>query len=207
MAAYEVTVLRDGYSYSDTGNYKANGTITLIKGPVNIVVDTGSPCQSDKDIILTGLTTHHLTVSDIDYVIATHGHVDHVGNLNIFPSNCTFIVGHDIYKDCYYTDNDLGKGGCYQLNDEVYVMSTAGHTCCDVSVVVKNTSEGVVVIAGDLFECEDDLRNSDLWQANSFNVSLQESNRAKVLQLADVIVPGHGPKFNVVKLGDKTGQS
>ncbi|KAK2148966.1 hypothetical protein LSH36_473g02003 [Paralvinella palmiformis] len=78
-------------------------------------------------------------------------------------------------------------------------MPTPGHTCNDVSVVVKNTQDGTVVIAGDVFECEADLRDDELWKSNSFNVSLQEVSRAKVLRLADVVVPGHGEKFTVDK--------
>ena len=78
--------------------------------------------------LLTGLLTHNLTVSDINYVIATHGHIDHVGNLNLFSSGiCTFIVGHDIYNDCYYTDNDLDKVRHYRcINSWLVIWITFG---------------------------------------------------------------------------------
>ena len=36
-----------------TGCMRAGGTITLLKGPFNIIVDTGSPW--DKDIIIKGI--------------------------------------------------------------------------------------------------------------------------------------------------------
>ena len=35
---------------------------------------------------------HELTPCDIDFVIATHGHSDHIGNLNHFPNPTHIIV-------------------------------------------------------------------------------------------------------------------
>lgn len=54
---------------------------------------------------------------------------------------------------------------------------------------------------GDLFEREEDISNPDLWQhiAGSDEPSLQSQNRNRVLQIADWIIPGHGPKFQVSK--------
>lgn len=51
--------------------------------------------------------------------------------------------------------------------------------------------------SGDLFEHEHDLEDPDLWKANSLHPDLQEQNRIEVLSLADYIVPGHGPMFQV----------
>jgi glyoxylase-like metal-dependent hydrolase (beta-lactamase superfamily II) len=53
------------------------------------------------------------------------------------------------------------------------------------------------VFSGDLFENEDDLEDSDIWQKNSEAPELQQQNRIEILQIADVIIPGHGPAFKV----------
>ena len=50
---------------------------------------------------------------------------------------------------------------------------------------------------GDLFECMDDLENPHLWQQSSEKPELQEQHRADILQLADIIIPGHGSMFQV----------
>lgn len=52
-------------------------------------------------------------------------------------------------------------------------------------------------LKGDLFECMEDLENPHLWQQSSEKPELQEQHRADILQLADVIIPGHGSMFQV----------
>ena len=76
-------------------------------------------------------------------------------------------------------------------------MATPGHCLDDVSVIVKNTSMGTVCIAGDLFEREEDILDPSLWQSVSGNERIQAIHRARVLGMADVIIPGHGPAFQV----------
>lgn len=79
---------------------------------------------------------------------------------------------------------------------QVSVIPTPGHTGQDVSVQVKGTSAGTVLVAGDLFErCSDD----DTWRDLSLNAAAQEVSRQKALNVADVIIPGHGLPFRVVR--------
>ena len=53
------------------------------------------------------------------------------------------------------------------------------------------------MISGDLFECFEDLERPNIWQDNSENSEDQEANRIGMLQVADYIIPGHGPMFKV----------
>ena len=55
-----------------------------------------------------GLAENGLDVKDITHVVGTHGHLDHIGNLNLFPE-ATFIVSHDIYKDDLFVNHDFDK--------------------------------------------------------------------------------------------------
>lgn len=52
---------------------------------------------------------------------------------------------------------------------------------------------------GDLFEKEEDLQDESIWLVHAYSEApkLQEINRNKILQLADYIIPGHGPMFKV----------
>ncbi|CAG2242172.1 unnamed protein product [Mytilus edulis] len=148
---YEVIVLKEGYCVSDgPGLMKAAGTITLLKGPQNIMVDTGNPW--DKQLILDGEQ---------------------------------------------YMLHQFDKGIPYEIDDFVEVVPTPGHTGKDVSVIVRETEKGTVAITGDLFECFEDLREPSIWQDNSENPEDQEANRIGILQIADYIIPGHGPMFKV----------
>lgn len=52
-------------------------------------------------------------------------------------------------------------------------------------------------MAGDLFECAEDLEDPSLWQESSENPELQQQNRMSILRYVDVIIPGHGSLFKV----------
>ena len=46
-------------------------------------------------LIYSGLSKHSCSAEKIQFVVCTHGHSDHVGNLNLFPG-AVHIVSHDI---------------------------------------------------------------------------------------------------------------
>ncbi|XP_049780644.1 metallo-beta-lactamase domain-containing protein 1 isoform X2 [Schistocerca cancellata] len=158
--AYEVHVLYDGFSKMTENGMEANCSCTLIKGPKKIIVDTMTAW--DKELIIEGLARHGVTCEEIDYVVCTHGHSDHIGNNNLFM-NAKHIVGFSVsFKNTYF----------------IHPFET-----------------------GDLFEREEDIKDPHLWQhvAGSDEPGLQRQNRNRVLQLADWVVPGHGPKFQVTQ--------
>ena len=65
---------------------------------------------------------------------------------------------------------------------------------------VKSADQGVIVIAGDLFEKFEDLKDDTIWkEAGSEDPELQAKNREKVLKMADFVIPGHGAMFPVSK--------
>ncbi|BFZ00890.1 hypothetical protein BsWGS_03929 [Bradybaena similaris] len=193
---YDIIILKEGYTRPEAhGTMRACGTITLLKSPTNnIVVDTGSPW--DRDAVVKGLSAQSLVVEDIQYVVCTHGHSDHCGNLNLF-THAIHIVGYDICRQDQYHLHDFKQGIPYEIDDDVEIWPTPGHTGSDVSVVVRNTNLGTVAVTGDLFECEADLDNPFLWQEQSERPHLQEQSRIDVLKAADFIIPGHGPMFQV----------
>ncbi|XP_056124542.1 metallo-beta-lactamase domain-containing protein 1 [Rhinichthys klamathensis goyatoka] len=191
---YCVSVLKEGYCTAEPdGSFRADGTISLITGPQNILVDTGGPW--DRDFLVEKLKEKGMTPESVAIVVGTHGHSDHVGNLGLFP-DAKIIVGCDISVGDRYLPNQLAEGQPHPIDDFVSIIPTPGHMGRDVSVLVKGTSEGTVLVAGDLFErCHDE----DSWKELSENPQIQETNRQKALQIADVIIPGHGPLFRVHK--------
>ncbi|KAM4565345.1 metallo-beta-lactamase domain-containing protein 1 [Fundulus diaphanus] len=191
---YSVSVLKVGYCVPQTnGTFKADGTITLLRGVSNILVDTGGPW--DRQFLLESLRQRGLDPRDISLVVGTHGHSDHIGNLNLFPSALT-IVGHDVSEGDIYHSNQLAEGQAYTIDEHVSVVPTPGHTGQDVSVQVKGTSFGTILVAGDLFECWSD---DNSWKDLSMNSAVQEVSRQKALNTADVIIPGHGLPFRVFR--------
>ncbi|CAL8241740.1 unnamed protein product [Merluccius merluccius] len=187
---YSVSVLKVGYCLSQPdGSFRADGTVTLVSGPRTILVDTGGPW--DRDFLVSALRERGLEAGDVHWVVGTHGHSDHVGNLGLFQE-AMMVVGCDISDGDRYTPSPLAEGKPYHVDEHVSIVPTPGHTGHDVSVEVRGTAAGTVLVAGDLFErCGD----RDSWQALSENPALQRVHRERALRDADVIIPGHGLPF------------
>ncbi len=191
-----IHIIQPGYAiWQDKQNaQKADGTITLVLSTKNLIVDTGLP--KDKPVILKGLENQNLSTENIDFVVCTHGDADHVSNNNLFP-NAKLIVGLDVFDGdiATFVDND------YIIDENVKIISTPGHDYHSISVVVK-TNNGTVVIAGDVFEYQDDWKSPENWIAFSHNPKEQINSRAMIWNIADYIIPGHGDMFKVDKSVD-----
>ena len=120
-----VEVLQNGYSKSSEPSadeseinnsviklpsVRANCSSVLITGTpgANVIVDTMTPW--DSDFILQSLRARGLEPDDINYVVGTHGHSDHIGNNNLFLK-AHHIVGFCLsFRDRYYLHPfDQGK--------------------------------------------------------------------------------------------------
>ena len=118
---YSVSVLKVGYCVSQPdGSFRADGTVTLVTGPrTTILVDTGGPW--DRDLLLTTLGERGLETGDVEWVVGTHGHSDHIGNLGLFPK-AMIVVGCDISEGDRYTPNQLAEGKPYHIDEHVRLL-------------------------------------------------------------------------------------
>ena len=178
------------------GRQRAGGTVTLITGGPAVIVDTGAPEQRQE--ILDALAARGVDPASIAWVVNTHGHLDHIGNNNLFP-NATFVLDADLAKDGGYWTHDFRQRpleiASLDGGPPIVVMLTPGHTDHDLSVIVE-TATGTVAVVGDLFEYDGDW-DDNAWRAWSKNPDTQEESRAKVIALAEYIIPGHGGRFQV----------
>ncbi|CAH7263479.1 metallo-beta-lactamase domain-containing protein 1 [Phodopus roborovskii] len=222
--SYSVMVLLRGYAEPQGAGdaVRADGTVTLVlprawasdssrrvapsadggaktaleeavRGPV--LVDTGGPWA--REALLEALAGQGVSPGDVTLVVGTHGHSDHIGNLGLFP-RAALLVSHDF---CLPGGLYLPHGLCEMqpliLSSGLQVWATPGHGGQrDVSVVVEGTGLGTVVVAGDVFER---LGDEDSWQALSEDPIAQQRSRERILAVADVVVPGHGAPFRVVR--------
>ena len=171
---------------------RAGCSITLVLGGAcgPLLVDCGGP--SEREVVLRALAAQRLGPGDVTCVVCTHGHIDHVGNANLFPG-ATFVSGQDRAVGDRFWSLDFA-GGSVGLAEGIRVAATPGHTSEDISVLVE-TATGVVAIAGDVFENGDAL---DLgWRAYSRDARVQARSQAELLAIASWIVPGHGAMFRV----------
>lgn len=198
---YSVLVLQEGFSQVlPNGHTQADGTITLVRGPQLTLVDTGGPWRRKR--LLELLAAQDVAPGDVSHVVCTHGHSDHVGNINLFPT-ATLLVGFDLSQgEGLYLPHNLGTGTPYSIHPgHIEVVPTPGHTAAHTSVLVHGTALGTVLVAGDLFERQDD---EDAWRALSEDPARQERSRRWALAVADVVIPGHGPPFRVLRVHSST---
>ena len=200
MAEVKVLVEGDHARLAD-GRLQIGSTVTLIKTDKNIIVDTGS--FLDKDKIIEGLKKEGLSPEDIDLVVLSHLHLDHVVNTYLFNNANIFyklrggsfagLIGFP--KEGKIKRFELVDG--VELAKDVSILFTPGHTEDMISVLV-NTLKGKVAITGDAIDSEKmsqmDIQPALCWDLEEFNKS-----RDKILKIADYIVPGHGDIFKVEK--------
>lgn len=191
----EIVVLRAGYSRPDDDVSSLAGcSISLVRGGNcgPMLVDTGGP--SERELLLLALANNQVTPEEIVSVVCTHGHIDHIGNANLFP-HATFFSGRDRAVGDRFWSLQLAAGPV-TIADGIQLMASPGHTSEDISVLVE-TPGGVVAIAGDVFEHGDPMDSS--WRAYSRDPRMQRRSQAALLRLAHRIVPGHGSTFSVAE--------
>ncbi|MDD5433234.1 MAG: MBL fold metallo-hydrolase [Candidatus Pacebacteria bacterium] len=194
----EIKILVKGYAREENGIEFASSTATLIKdGGLNIIVDSGM----NREMLLVNLVKENLSIKDIDFVVLTHTHLDHCLLAGIF-GNAKVLDNSNIFSFDGKIDEHDGK----VPNTEIEIIRTPGHDQFHCSVLVRTESQGVVVIAGDVFWWADEekqkIDRQSLFEHKDPYVkdpkALQKS-REKVLGLADYIIPGHGEMFKVNK--------
>ena len=159
-------------------------TCSLVReGDRIIVVDPGMAArQSD---ILDPLEALGVSAAQVTDVVLSHHHPDHTINAGLFPNAAV----HDhwaIYRGAAWEDSEAeGR----ELGPSVRLIRVPGHSAEDIAVVA-GTADGVVVFthvwSTDTIPVDDPV---------SPDLGALRASRARVLALADLVVPGHAGPF------------
>lgn len=165
-----------------------------------------------------GLNKLKLKPIDIDIVILTHLHWDHIGLAHQFV-NARFLVQKDELDFArnphlavaQFYEKELFEGlnfevvdGDSQITKEIKVLLTPGHTTGCQSVAIE-TEKGIAVITGfcciqENFEPSEEIREvmPIIVPGIHLNVLQAYDSMLKVKEAADIIIPNHEPKFSQI---------
>ncbi len=192
----EVKILVKGYAKELKNGWLASSTATLIKSNNNLIVfDPG--CNRKK--LFEALNMEKLKPEDINFVVLSHGHVDHSLLTGMFKNAKVISFESLLYdKDLMleFKDDILGQ--------DTKIIKTPGHSAEHISLVV-DTNKGKYIIAGDIFWWVDgeeqivDINKEDTAHPAELNMKELRKSREKILEIADYVIPGHGEIFKVKK--------
>ena len=186
MATINLDVLAVGNLVRDGSTIlEAHSTSTLIRtGERNIVVDTSS--QFLRPAVKDSLKQLCVLPKDVDTVVFTHAHHDHIENADLFPKAKIYVRTEEDCDKGIKVDKDM------ELCPGVKLVHTPGHTAGSMSVFV--TSERKYAITGDAVPLQDNVLKMTAPGINTDRDLAIKSIKA-IVSFADVIVPGHGFPF------------
>lgn len=151
---------------------------------VVIVVDPG--LVAEPDAILRPLADLGHAPTDVTHVVLTHHHPDHTINAALFP-NAEVVDAWAHYRGDQWVDHD---GDGHRLSPSVWLIMTPGHTAEDLTLLAK-TDEGVVACTHAWWRTD---RTPEV-DPGADDQAVLEASRERILELADLVVPGHGEPF------------
>jgi glyoxylase-like metal-dependent hydrolase (beta-lactamase superfamily II) len=162
----------------DTGNNVAvsDGSCTThwAKGSCDFL----KPSQTRGDVIDKQLEKLGYKVSDVKIVITSHSHLDHIGNIEMFPKAIHVMQKKELYQ-AWWPEKFQRPSGAHILEDyddardfnyftlegdydlfgdgSVVILSTPGHTFGHQSVKVQLPKTGTVILTQDAIWMEENL--------------------------------------------------
>lgn len=152
-----------------------------------IIVDTSTP--KNRRAILDALMRNAISPDEVDTVILTHMHMDHMSNNDLFPKAVIYAHVDEIPPRGIEPIIEEGE-----ICDGVFLLHTPGHTRGSMSVLVE--AERRYVIAGDALPTRD---NYEKWMPPSLNYfpELALKSMKSIVSQAEVIIPGHDRAFSI----------
>ena len=185
-------------------------TVVLIVGEKRTLVDVGHVGR--RTALLAALEKRGLTPEDIDQTVMSHAHWDHSQNYDLFRHAPMLVhqserkYAHHPHKNDWATPAwtgamiefqpdilEIDEG--YEIEPGVRVIHTPGHSPGSISILVE-TDSGLAAISGDVLH----YSNVALTRKNPlvfWNDKQATQSIDRIVDLADVIYPGHDRPFRV----------
>jgi glyoxylase-like metal-dependent hydrolase (beta-lactamase superfamily II) len=172
--------------YVAQGGQRVASTVSLVRdGDVRLIIDPGMVPEPED--ILRPLRLLGESPGAVTDVVLSHHHPDHTLNAALFPSARV----HDfwaIYRGDVW-ESRVADG--FAVSPSVRLIATPGHTPQDVTTLV--TTEAGTVAFTHLWWSADGPPEDP----TASDPTALHRHRGRVLELATLIVPGHGAPFSV----------
>ncbi|MFJ1969320.1 MBL fold metallo-hydrolase [Streptomyces sp. NPDC087903] len=215
-----IDILLPGFAIDTDQGYPAFCGVFLVRGPDadgrdrNILVDAAHVGR--RPFLWNALAAHGLTAGDIDTVVLTHAHWDHVQNIDLFPQ-ATLVLHPDERRYAHtphandwatpaWTGLLLEQLPVREVTDGeeiipgVEVIALPGHSPGSIGVVVR-TDQGRATITGDALHFAYVARTGRnplvFWDADQAAQSIE-----RILTVSDLVYPGHDRPFRLTADGD-----
>ena len=160
------------------------------------------PSQTRNDVIDKQLEKVGLSVGDVKIVITSHSHLDHIGNIEMFPDAIHVIQKKELYQAWWpekfqrggahvVADYDDARDFTYfELNGDydlfgdgsVVIISTPGHTLGHQSVKVRMAETGTVILTQDAVWVKENLEGHPAGLNYSILDYTNSVNRIKMIR-------------------------
>lgn len=220
VAMPTIDVVLQGYAMgTDTGHPALCG-VFLIEGPdaegrhTRILVDPAHVGR--RPYLWAALAARNLTPQDIDLVAVTHAHWDHVQNIDVFAHAPLLLHPDERLYSLNPHVNDWATPSWTGLmlesmqirevreGDEIIpgvgVIDMPGHSPGSIGITV-GTVDGLAVITGDAIH----FAGVALTKVNPlvfWDTAQATHSIERVVDLADVIYPGHDQPFRITAAGE-----
>ena len=160
------------------------------------------PSQTRADVIDKQLEKVGFSAGDVKIVITSHSHLDHIGNIEMFPDAIHVIQKKELYQAWWpekfqrggahvVADYDDARDFTYfELNGDydlfgdgsVVIVSTPGHTLGHQSVKVRMNDTGTVILTQDAVWIKENLEGHPAGLNYSILDYTNSVNRIKMIR-------------------------
>jgi N-acyl homoserine lactone hydrolase len=196
----------------DTGNNAAVSDGNCKKHWAAGLCDLLKPNQKRDDVIDAQLKKLGYTPDQVKAVVTSHAHLDHMGNVKLFPKAIHVIQKKELYQAWWPEKFQGREGGVFVMGDfdgparsfnylelegdydlfgdgSVMVISTPGHTLGHQSMKVKLPSGKTIVMAQDAIWVKENLEGYPAglnYSVKDYEASIQRLKMIRDLENADL---------------------
>jgi glyoxylase-like metal-dependent hydrolase (beta-lactamase superfamily II) len=192
-----------------TFNLGSTNTVLIRDQGMNVVVDPGILQLGRYGAFQKRLAEFGLEPGDIDMVVNTHCHYDHIESNYLFRGKPLVVHEKEVEycSNLYwpeFTDAFMGimeidaVSGEKKLSENLRVIETLGHTPGSISVLAE-TDEGLVACIGDAAIVREDLLEFRVPSVVTKNIAPEVSvNSLKRIAALNpfMVIPGHDAPFD-----------